>query len=312
MPHPVELSITPSPRDLGDFEVRRALPSSRRRSVGPFVFWDEMGPAHFAPGTGLDVRPHPHIGLATLTYLFEGEIMHRDSLGTEQTIVPGDVNLMTAGRGIVHSERSPMTRRGERHQLHGIQAWLALPREDEESAPGFVHYPAAALPTIEGEGTSVRVIAGSLFDHSSPVALSTPTLMVEARIDVGARLVLGAEHAERALYVVAGSLDVGAQPQPAGTLAVLASGVDTEITAISSSHFLVLGGAPPDGERRLWWNFVASDQARIDAAKAAWEDSISRGFIGTPFTLPPAESEHIPLPEQVSGPPEPSRECPTT
>jgi redox-sensitive bicupin YhaK (pirin superfamily) len=287
----IELVIQGSPRDLGGFSVRRLLPSSQRRLVGPFIFFDHMGPAQFAAGSGIDVRPHPHIGLATVTYLFEGEIMHRDSLGSAQAIRPSDVNWMVAGRGIVHSERTAPERRAAPHLLHGIQAWVALPREAEECEPSFHHHPASELPASSRAGASLRVIAGSAYGLQSPVRVASPTLYVAAELAAGAELALpsSAEHAERAFYVASGSVSVAADSFSAGSLVVARAGAEVSLRAGEAARVMLLGGAPLAGERQIFWNFVSSSPERIERAKADWQ---ARRF---PL-VPGDEREFTPLP----------------
>lgn len=286
---PVELTIAPRSRDLGGFSVRRILPYAKRRLVGPFIFLDEMGPAAFAAGQGIDVRPHPHIGLATVTYLFDGEIMHRDSLGVVQAIRPGAVNWMTAGRGIVHSERSSEEARAGVQRLHGMQSWIALPLAEEETEPEFVHYPTADLPEIQQPGVWMRLIAGAVFGQSSPVRVFSEMFYVHAEFDEGAALTLPADHAERAVYVVGGSLEIAGRQYEANTMAVLAPGAAVEMTARVASRVMLLGGAAIDGQRHIWWNFVASTPERIEQAKADWKAGR--------FAAVPGEDEFIPLPE---------------
>ncbi len=284
----VELLIEPRVRSLGEFDVRRVLPAAKRRMVGPFVFFDHMGPAVFPPGKGIAVRPHPHIGLATITYLFEGEIMHRDSLGYVQLIQPGAVNLMTAGRGIVHSERATddiaVTSR-----LHGIQSWIALPLEREEMEPGFIHYPAATLPEIDVDGCKIRVIMGTAFGRTSPVATYSPTLYLEVLMPPGTRLVFPAEAAERAAYVASGSVDIAGAPHVEGVMAVARQGAPLEVRATAESRVLVIGGDPL-GERHIWWNFVSSSRERIERGKQDW----AAGRFGKV----PGDDELIPLPDR--------------
>jgi redox-sensitive bicupin YhaK (pirin superfamily) len=258
--------------------------------VGPFVFFDQMGPAVFQGGQGLDVRPHPHIGLATVTYLFDGELLHRDSLGTVQVIRPGAVNWMTAGRGIVHSERTPPAARAAGGRLFGIQIWVALPGRDEESPPAFAHTPAEDLPTIEGEGLRVRLVAGAMFGVRSPVRVFSETLYADAVLDAGARLEISAEQEERAAYVVEGTVEESGASFAAGQLLVLRPRAPVVLRASSSSRVLVLGGAPMDGPRHIWWNFVSSSTERIERAAADW--AAGR------FDSVPGETERIPLPEQ--------------
>ena len=280
--------ISPRPRDLGGFEVRRALPSVERRSVGPFVFWDQMGPATLAAGRGIDVRPHPHIGLATITYLFAGEIMHRDSLGSEQAIRPGEVNWMTAGRGIVHSERTPQALRPTGSELSGIQAWVALPRTHEETEPSFTHHPASDIPLVEGDGARVRVIVGSLFGKTSPVRALSSMFYADAALRPGALLKLAAEHEERAVHVATGHVRVAGETFSSGQLLAFRPGDEIVVAAEDDARILLLGGAPLDGPRHVWWNFVSSSQERIEQAKADWK--------GGRFPLVPYETEFIPLP----------------
>jgi hypothetical protein len=276
------------PRDLGGFSVRRLLPAGGLMTVGPFIFFDHIGPVTFAAGAGLDVRPHPHIGLATVTYLFEGEIFHRDSLGNALAIRPGDVNWMVAGRGIAHSERTAAELRVRPAPLHGIQSWVALPARDEETEPAFVHHPGATLPAREIDGVALRVIAGTAFGLASPVRVFSPTLYVDARLDAGATLVLPAEHAERAVYVAAGTLQVEASRFDAGCLLVLEAGESVALHAPAGARLMLLGGAPLDGPRYIWWNFVSSRRERIDQASEDWRAGR--------FAAVPGETERIPLP----------------
>jgi redox-sensitive bicupin YhaK (pirin superfamily) len=285
----IERVIEPRPRDLGGFGVRRVLPSGGRQMVGPFIFFDHMGPAEFAPGGGIDVRPHPHICLATVTYLFTGEIVHRDSLGFVQPIRPGDVNWMTAGRGIVHSERTDSELRKNRTRIHGIQSWVALPTSAEESEPAFFHHPAATLPTIEREGVRLRVIAGTAFGKRSPVAVFSETLYVDAALANGSQLELIDEHRERGIYVAEGRVAIGGSEFEAGRMIVLDEGATATIRATADSRLLLLGGAPVDGPRHIWWNFVASSRERIDRAKDDWA--------AQRFAKVPGETDFIPLPD---------------
>jgi redox-sensitive bicupin YhaK (pirin superfamily) len=268
---PVELVLVPRTRDLGGFEVRRALPSGRRRMVGPFIFFDQMGPSALSPGSGLDVRPHPHIGLATVTYLFHGEILHRDSLGSVQPIRPGEVNWMTAGRGIAHSERTPPELRASGPSLFGIQAWIALPQQAEETAPTFSHHGTAALPCIEDRGLRLRVIAGKLFGARSPVPTFSETVYVDAELAAGASLPLDPAHEERAIYLVAGEVEIARRRHQPGRLLVLRPGDTLSVTACEPARLLLLGGDAMDGPRFIWWNFVSSRKERIEQAKADWQ-----------------------------------------
>ena len=281
----VEMTIEPRMRSLGEFDVRRVLPAAKRRMVGPFVFLDHMGPAEFTPGHGIAVRPHPHIGLATITYLFEGEIMHRDSLGYRQPIQPGAVNLMTAGRGIVHSERA--TDMSVASRLHGIQSWIALPLELEETEPTFVHYPASSLPEQEIDGCTVRVIMGSAYGVPSPVLTYSPTLYFAATLPAACTLAVLDEAPERAVYVVSGRLAIDGRTYEEGTLAVLRAGTTVPLHAESAVRAIVVGGAAL-GPRHIWWNFVSSSEARIERAKRDWAEMR--------FGTVPGDDEFIPLP----------------
>jgi redox-sensitive bicupin YhaK (pirin superfamily) len=289
----IEHLIRGRPTDLG-FSVRRVLPAAAARMVGPFVFVDHMGPAAFAPGGGIDVRPHPHIGLATVTFLFEGEFMHRDSLGTEQRIAPGDVNWMIAGRGIVHSERTPAELRASTHRVHGVQTWLALPEEHEDIAPAFEHHPARTLPRLELPGAAVTVIAGDAFGARSPVSVLSPTLYCAVSLDAGARLELAAEHEQRAVYAIDGKVSVDGTPLDEGTMAVLAPGAAVELRAAAATRVMLLGGAPL-GPRVVNWNFVASTRERIEQARRDWSSYGEAGARGR-FGPVPGETEFIPLP----------------
>ncbi|HSD73929.1 MAG TPA: pirin family protein [Steroidobacteraceae bacterium] len=286
----IERVIEPRPRDLGGFEVRRVLPAAGRNMVGPFIFFDHLGPAQFAAGAGIDVRPHPHICLATVTYLFTGELVHRDSLGFVQPIRPGDVNWMTAGRGIVHSERTDAVLRQRSTRIHGIQSWVALPTSAEETEPAFFHHPAATLPLIERPGVRMRVIAGTAWGERSPVATFSKTLYVDAELAGGARLELADEHRERALYVADGRIALDAVEYTSGHMIVLDPGGKTEIRALADSRVMLVGGEPLDGPRYIWWNFVASSQERIEQGKRDWAEQR--------FPRVPGETEFIPLPDR--------------
>jgi redox-sensitive bicupin YhaK (pirin superfamily) len=289
----LETIVVPRTHDLGDgFEVRRALPHRDRRMVGPFVFLDQMGPHVFQPGRGIDVRPHPHIGLSTVTYLLEGEISHRDSLGTVQDIKPGEVNWMTAGKGIVHSERTGPGLRAAGSVLSGLQCWVALPKAKEEKDPSFSHTGADQLPVIEGEGVTARIIAGGYFGKRSPVPVESPMFYVDLALQAGARLTLPAEYPEQALYVVDGSLDLGRDGEfGAGQLLVLKPGASVTLGAGGSAgaRVMLLGGEPMDGPRYLTWNFVSSSSDRIEQAKEDWR--------AMRFDRVPGETEFIPLPD---------------
>lgn len=283
----IALLIEPREADLGEFSVRRVLPARERRMVGPFVFFDHMGPAEFPPGKGIAVRPHPHIGLATITYLFTGEIMHRDSLGEVQAIHPGAVNLMTAGRGIVHSERAGDDL-GQNSRLHGIQSWIALPEEEEEREPAFTHYPADQLPQLDLPGVAVTVIMGHAFGRQSPVRCYSRTLYLECRLQAGAILELPADEPELALYVVEGAIEIDGEAHGTGIMAVACPGEAVAVTAREDSRVMVIGGAPL-GERIVSWNFVSSSSQRIERARQDWKDG---NFPGVP-----GDDEFIPLPE---------------
>jgi redox-sensitive bicupin YhaK (pirin superfamily) len=286
----IDLVIDARPRDLGSFSVRRMLPSALRRMVGPFIFFDHMGPAEFGPGEGINVRPHPHIGLATITYLFEGAIAHRDSLGSEQIIRPGDVNWMIAGRGIVHSERVPPEARAHGGRMHGIQTWVALPKAEEEIAPQFDHHTASAIPIVEKPGVTLHVIAGTAYGATSPTRVLSPTLYVHAVLETGAELLVDEEHAERALYIVDGDFEVNDRECEQGTMVVLQPQARVLVRARRGGRLMLLGGAPLDGPREIWWNFVSSSAARIEQAKADWRE-------GRYPKVPGDEKEFIPLPE---------------
>jgi redox-sensitive bicupin YhaK (pirin superfamily) len=275
--------------DLGDgFNVRRLLPHVQARHVGPFVFFDHMGPVQFKPGQGVDVRPHPHIGLATVTYLFDGAIRHRDSLGSVQDIHPGDVNWMTAGRGIVHSERTPDAQRHAGHALHGIQIWVALPQSAEEMSPEFHHHPAASLPVIERDGVSLRLVVGEAIGLRAPVRVFAPMFYLAAEFSAGGTFVLPPEYVERAVYALDGDLRIDGELLAAGQMAVLTPGADIQIQAAGPARAVFFGGAALDGERHLYWNFVSSTRERIEQAKQDW--AVQR--IGQV----PGETEFIPLP----------------
>jgi redox-sensitive bicupin YhaK (pirin superfamily) len=286
----IALVIVPRSVDLGGFTVRRALPHVKRRMVGPFIFFDHFGPVEFRSGQGIDVRPHPHIGLATVTFLFDGEIMHRDSLGSAAAIRPGDVNLMTAGRGIVHSERTAADHRTGGERLHGLQLWLAMPAADEEIDPSFAHHDQAELPVVAGDGKIVRVVIGNLYGKRSPVPTLCDTILADAALTPGAVLPIDADTQERALYVVAGEIDVAGDRFAAGRLIVFRPGDAMTVTAASEARVVLVGGAALDGPRHIWWNFVSSRKERIEQAKADWK-------LGRFDTVPGDEAEFIPLPE---------------
>jgi len=285
----IDQVIVPRTNDIGGFSVRRALPSARRRMVGPFIFLDHMGPAEFRSGQGIDVRPHPHIGLATVTYLFAGEIVHRDSIGSVVPIRPGAVNWMSAGRGIAHSERTASDHRVAGEPLHGLQCWVGLPQSEEESAPGFAHYDVQNLPIERAEGKTIRVVAGKLYGLTSPVATTWETIFADVTLDAGAKLPIDADSEERALYLISGEIDIMGDRFSEGRLLVLRPGDRISLTAITASRLVVLGGATMDGPRHIWWNFVSSRQDRIEQAKADWKSGR--------FEPVPGDSERIPLPE---------------
>lgn len=290
----IETLIVPRSRDIGAFEVRRALPSSKRQMVGPFIFFDQMGPAEFVTEQGMDVRPHPHIGLATITYLYEGAIFHRDSLGNSLEIAPGAVNWMVAGRGISHSERTSPERRRQGERLFGIQTWVALPDQYEDTAPAFEHAPRNDLPFLEDEGKQVRLILGSLFGERAPVKTFSEMFYADVALAEGARIPLPAEHEDRAIYVVEGTIDIAGEQHSAGQMMVFRPGDEITVTAASSSRLMMLGGETLSGPRYIWWNFVASSQDRIDDAKAAWA---AGDWEHGRFQLPPDDrDEFIPLP----------------
>ncbi|MES2356467.1 MAG: pirin family protein [Pseudomonadota bacterium] len=294
----LEVVVVPRTRDLGDnFEVRRALPSAERRMVGPFVFFDQMGPTTFSAGRGLDVRPHPHIGLATVTYLFDGEILHRDSLGSVQSIRPGEVNWMTAGHGIVHSERTAEENRRHESSLSGLQCWVALPRAQEETEPSFKHVGVTELPVEEAEGISARIIAGSFFGRTSPVPTLSDLFYVDVQLQPGARIEIPAEYEEQAIYVVNGQVDLGIDGVfEAGRLIVLKPRSRITLTATHQSpvRLMLLGGEPMEGPRHIVWNFVSSSQERIEQAKEDWRNQN--------FPKVPGEVEFIPLPDLPNKP----------
>ncbi len=282
----VELLIKPEETDLGEFTVRRALPSPERRMVGPFIFFDHMGPAVFKPGEGIQVRPHPHIGIATITFLFEGEIMHRDSLGFAQPIKAGAVNLMTAGKGIVHSERAGDDLEIE-SRLHGIQSWIALPDHDQECEPAFDHYPADELPKVKIDNATVTVIMGEAFGTTSPVKTFSPTLYLDCKMPSGSKITLPEGYDELALYMVSGSVTANKETINEGSMAVTCSGINMDLAAEADCHFMILGGAPV-GDRNIWWNFVSNSKERIEQAKSDWENNR--------FDKVPGDKEFIPLP----------------
>jgi len=282
----IERILDERPRDLGGFTVGRVLPAAARRAVGPFVFLDHMGPADASPDFA--VRPHPHINLATVTYLFAGEIMHRDSLGSAQLITPGAINWMTAGTGIVHSERAPAV--ATARDLHGLQLWVGLPKAHEDTAPAFAHTPVAAIPQVEDAGAQIRILAGSAFGATSPVKTLSPMFYVEVRLAAGARMPVPAEHTDRAVYVIEGAVLLGDVRLAAKRMAVFNRGSTPVIVAETDAHLVMLGGEPLDGPRYIWWNFVSSSQERIIEAAHAWRE---RRFPA----IPSDDRELIPAPD---------------
>ncbi|MCP9231573.1 pirin family protein [Mesorhizobium sp. LMG 17147] len=286
----IELMVIPNAKDIGGFQVRRALPTARRRLVGPFIFFDRMGPAVLRAGQALDVRPHPHIGLSTVTYLFDGKIRHRDSLGTEMVIQPGDVNLMTAGRGIVHSERTPEELRGLPMSVSGLQTWLALPDGKEEVAPVFENTAALLLPEIDAEGVSGRIVIGALSGLRSPVATASDTLYADLRLAPGASVKIPAEAEERAIYTLEGEVSISGDRFPAERLLVFRPGDEIVVSSDRGAHFMLFGGASLGSKRYIWWNFVSSSKERIEQAKEEWKT-------GRFDIVPGDEQEFIPLPE---------------
>jgi len=284
----VALRIEPDTKDLGEFTVGRLLPNKRRQRVGPFIFFDHIGPAQFPPGKGVNVRAHPHIGLATITYLFEGTMLHRDSLGYVQEIRPGAVNWMTAGRGIVHSEKVSDEVLASGQKLHGLQTWVALPLEAEEIEPRFEHYAADSIPAVAREGAAIRVVIGNAFGAESPVRTESETVYAEIRLDAGAELELpGAE--ELAVFPVAGEVSVSGEPAARGVLSVLESRASAVLQAGTAARVMICGGAALAGERTVWWNFVHSSRERIDQAKRDWREGR--------FAEVPGETDFIPLPD---------------
>jgi redox-sensitive bicupin YhaK (pirin superfamily) len=286
--------LDPHVKDLGGFTVKRLLPAHPHKMVGPFIFFDHVGPATFVPGQGLDVRPHPHIGLATVTYLFDGAIFHRDSLGNMQAIHPGDVNWMTAGQGIAHSERTPEDLRRSGSSLHGIQTWVALPKQHEKAPAAFEHHPAATLPTVTMPGVTLRVIAGTAFGMTSPAGTLSDMFYVAAEMEAGSRLAIPTEHEERAVYAVEGEITIEGEPLESRHMGVLPGGREITIEATARARVMLLGGKPMDGDRFIWWNFVASSREAINEAKQRW---LQHGFGSIP-----GETEWIPLPDEPKPP----------
>lgn len=285
---PVALVIIPTAKNLGDFEVRRALPAQERQMVGPFIFFDQMGPAIFKAGKAMDVRPHLHIGISTITWLFEGSIQHKDNLGYDLAIKPGEINWMTAGSGIVHSERSPQSTRNSDAPLAGIQAWIALPKDKEEMAPEFHHYSADQIPKHEDESVQISLIAGSAWGLVSPVIVQSEILYAEVNLNPAKVLEIPNTVEERAIYIYDGELEIENTKFQSGSMVVLKPNFEVSVTAVKKTKFMLLGGAPMDGPRYLYWNFVSSSQERIEQAKGDW--------INKRFTMVPDDDEFIPLP----------------
>lgn len=279
--------LTPEEKDLGGFSVRRLLPAKEIKAVGPIIFFDHFGPAQFPPGLGMDVRPHPHIGLATITYLFDGEILHRDSLGNIQPIRPAEINWMTAGRGISHSERTPSVLREAGHSLHGLQLWVALPEDSEQSEPDFVHYGAEQIPVVRKEGMSLRLIVGEAWGMISPVKTASPTLYADVQIGQGRVLTVPDQVEERAIYVVDGEAQLQGVTIPCHSMAILDATAEVELTATVDSRLIVIGGKPL-GKRTVWWNLVSSRKELIEQAKDDWRTGR--------FPQVPGETEKIPVP----------------
>lgn len=282
--------LTPKTHDIGALTVGRLLPSKEQRSVGPFVFFDYMGPATLGPGHGIQVRPHPHINLATMTYLFEGQLEHRDSLGVHQSIRPGELNWMVAGRGIVHSERSSPEQTEAEAPIHGIQLWIGLPTRYEEVEPSFHHHGSQASPTRTVGGVRVRVLAGEAFGEAGPIRGHSPLFYVDAQADYGGELLMPTEYSERALFPVAGQVACNGAQVAVGSMAVLNAGAEARVRLSSGSRVMLLGGEPLDGPRHLFWNFVSSSKERIEQAKRDWKE-------GRFAKVPGDEQEFIPLPE---------------
>lgn len=290
----IDTLIIPRARDLGGFEVRRALPSPERQMVGPFIFFDQMGPAEFITDGGIDVRPHPHIGLGTVTYLYQGEFEHRDSLGTHQMIYPGEVNWMVAGRGVTHSERTSSQTRATRHSLFGIQTWIALPEKDEDSAPDFEHHKEASLPVFHDKGVTARLILGTAFGEESPVSMKSETFYLDVVLDPGAAFPMPDNHEDRGLYITQGSVEVAGEVFEAGRMMIFRPGDRMSVKAgPQGARLMALGGATMNEKRYIWWNFVSSSKDKIEEAKEAWK---AADWTGGPFKLPPGdEDEFIPI-----------------
>ncbi|NDV02345.1 pirin family protein [Pseudoroseicyclus tamaricis] len=294
-PEAIEAVIVPRSRDIGAFEVRRALPSQQRQMVGPFIFFDQAGPAEFLTGQGVDIRPHPHIGLGTVTYLYQGDFHHRDSLGSDQLIRPGEVNWMVAGRGVTHSERTSAEGRQGPNSLFGIQTWVALPEDKEEVAPSFEHHGRPELPLLEAEGITARLLLGRAYGETAPARLHSEAFYLDVTLAPGARYPLPDDHEDRGLYITTGSISVAGEPFEAGRMMVFRPGDAITVTAgEQGARLMVLGGETMNGHRHIWWNFVSASRERIEAAKADWK--AGRWGEGL-FTLPPGDdAEHVPAP----------------
>ena len=295
-PDAIETLIVPRSRDLGGFSVRRALPAPKRQMVGPFIFFDQAGPAEFLTGQGVDVRPHPHIGLGTVTYLFQGDFHHRDSTGADQIITPGALNWMVAGRGVTHSERTSSTARSGPNSLFGIQTWLALPESHEDVAPSFEHHGKEALPVIEDDGVSVRLILGHAYGETAPATMLSDTFYADVKLEPGSRLPMPDDHEDRGIYIVEGAISVAGQDFEAGQMMVFRPGDRITVAAGErGARLMILGGATFNGPRYIWWNFVASSKERIELAKEEWR---AANWGKGRFDLPADDrNEHIPLPE---------------
>ena len=289
LPDKISLIIPAREKDLGGFKVRRVLPFAKHRMVGPWIFFDHMGPADFAPGIGINVRPHPHINLATVTYLFAGNILHRDSLGTRSVIKPGDINLMVAGKGITHSEREEEAAQAKARHLDGLQLWLALPEADEEIEPAFFHYDADEIPGVNEDGVSIRVMMGEAFGLTSPVKTYAKTFYAEFKLAAGKSVDTPMTAEDRAIYACSGTLEIDGQRLAQYEMAVLAPGAEAKITALDDAHFVIIGGEPLT-ERHIYWNFVSSRPERIEQAKADWQAQVFP-------KVPGDDQEFIPLPE---------------
>jgi hypothetical protein len=285
----IDFIIIPQLKDLGGFTVRRILPHANRPMVGPFIFLDHFGPVEFAPGKGIDVRPHPHIGLATVTYLFTGEILHQDNIGSHQVIIPGDVNWMTAGSGIVHSERTANNERQHVHYAHGLQSWIALPKEHEECPPEFFHYPAETLPEIVLSGVKLRIIAGEAYNKRSPVKTYSPLMYVEIHLEQDHSLILPSEYTERGVYLLEGEIIIEGENVVAGSMAAFHAGSQIKLHAKTSAHIILFGGEPFKEPRFIEWNFVSSSMQRIEQAKSDWKNDVFK-------KIPGDNKEFIPLP----------------